>query len=340
MSWKKLAGAALGFALAPATGGLSLKLAATGLGATLGGAFDEATGGGASGAARDAANIQSAAADRAAELQRQTAQEQLALQREMYERNIGLQEPFRQSGLAAQNQLLTLLGIRPQQAPEAPRASGGGGFGGVAGMIGNVAANAMRQQQGPGLQVDPNSPDFGRYARDFGMSDFQADPGYAFRMSEGMKGLERSAAARGGLLSGGTLKGIQRFGQDLASQEYTNAFNRYQTNRAAQLNPLQSLAGVGQTTANTLGQAGENYASQSGATSANLANTLANLGMTAGATQGNALLAGQQARSSSYGQLGSALGKYLGGGGTFGMGGGGTFQADPGAYAFGTQYWE
>ena len=63
----------------------------------------------------------------------------------------------------------------------------------------------------------------------FGMQQFQADPGYGFRMSEGMKALERSAAARGGLLSGATLKGIQRFGQDLASQEYTNAFNRYQT---------------------------------------------------------------------------------------------------------------
>ena len=92
--------------------------------------------------------------------------------------------------------------------------------------------------------------------KNFSMSDFQADPGYSFRMSEGMKGLERSAAARGGLLSGSTLKGIQRFGQDLASQEYTNAFNRYQTERAARLQPLQSLAGVGQTTAQQIGQSG------------------------------------------------------------------------------------
>jgi hypothetical protein len=98
----------------------------------------------------------------------------------------------------------------------------------------------------------------------FGMDQFQQDPGYAFRMSEGMKGLERSAAARGGLLSGGTLKGIQRYGQDLASQEYTNAFNRYQTERNARLNPLQSLAGVGQTATNQLGAAGQNYASNAG----------------------------------------------------------------------------
>ena len=98
----------------------------------------------------------------------------------------------------------------------------------------------------------------------FGMAQFQADPGYQFRMDEGMKALERSAAARGGLLSGATLKGIERYGQDLASQEYTNAFNRYQTERSAQLQPLQSLAGVGQTTAQQVGQAGQTMASNVG----------------------------------------------------------------------------
>jgi hypothetical protein len=100
--------------------------------------------------------------------------------------------------------------------------------------------------------------------KNFGMSEFQADPGYSFRMSEGMKGLERSAAARGGLLSGGTLKGIQRFGQDLASQEYQNAFNRYGIERERRLNPLQSLAGVGQTTSQQLGAAGTQMAGNVG----------------------------------------------------------------------------
>jgi hypothetical protein len=57
--------------------------------------------------------------------------------------------------------------------------------------------------------------------------DQNTDPGYGFRFAEGMKGLERSAAARGGLLSGATLKGVQRYGQDMGSQEYQNAFNRY-----------------------------------------------------------------------------------------------------------------
>lgn len=92
----------------------------------------------------------------------------------------------------------------------------------------------------------------------FGMEQFQADPGYAFRMREGLKALDRSAAARGGLLSGNQLRGVTQFGQDLASQEYTNAFNRYQAERAARLNPLQSLAGFGQSSAATMaGQAGQ-----------------------------------------------------------------------------------
>lgn len=98
----------------------------------------------------------------------------------------------------------------------------------------------------------------------FGMQQFQQDPGYAFRLKEGQQALDRSAAARGGLISGGALKAATRYGQDMGSQEYMNAFNRYQTERAARLNPLQSLTGVGQTTANTLSTSGQQMASNVG----------------------------------------------------------------------------
>jgi hypothetical protein len=106
----------------------------------------------------------------------------------------------------------------------------------------------------------------------FGMNQFQQDPGYGFRLTEGMKALDRTAAARGGLLSGSTLKGAQRYGQDLASQEYQNAFNRYQTERAAQLNPLQSLAGLGQSAAGTLTNAAGTYGANQNEAIANTAN--------------------------------------------------------------------
>ena len=104
----------------------------------------------------------------------------------------------------------------------------------------------------------------GKYARDFSMADYQADPGYAFRLSEGMKGLNATAAARGGLISGNALRAATQYGQEMGSQEYQNAYNRYQTNRSNQLNPLQSLMGAGQTATNTMGQAGQNYANQAG----------------------------------------------------------------------------
>jgi hypothetical protein len=107
-----------------------------------------------------------------------------------------------------------------------------------------------------GVRALPELEAASRYTN-FGMDQFQADPGYAFRLSEGQKALDRQAAARGGLISGAALKGAQRYGQEMGSQEYTNAFNRYQTERQARLNPLQSLAGMAQTSAGQLGQAGQ-----------------------------------------------------------------------------------
>ena len=98
----------------------------------------------------------------------------------------------------------------------------------------------------------------------FGPEQFSKDPGYGFRLAEGQKALDRQAAARGGLISGGALKAAQRYGQDMGSQEYTNAFNRYQIERNAKLGPYQSLAGVGQTTANQLGQFGAANAANMG----------------------------------------------------------------------------
>ena len=86
----------------------------------------------------------------------------------------------------------------------------------------------------------------------FGMPQFEADPGYAFRMSEGVKALERSAASRGILQSGGTLKDITRFGQDAASQEYQNAFLRYLEERRQKLAPLEYRIGLGQTAAGNI----------------------------------------------------------------------------------------
>jgi hypothetical protein len=123
-----------------------------------------------------------------------------------------------------------------------------------------------------------------------GQVDLTQDPGYAFRLEQGQKALDRSAAARGGLISGNTGGALQQFGQGLASQEYQNAYNRALT----QYNTTAALAGIGQTATNQLGAAGQNYAS----------------GM------GEALGAGGQARASGYmgaaNAIGGGIGQYMG----------------------------
>lgn len=115
------------------------------------------------------------------------------------------------------------------------------------------------------------------------MAQFQTDPGYNFRMSEGIKALERSASARGLLQSGATLKGITRFGQDLASDEYQNAFQRYLTERQAKLAPLEYQIGLGQAAAS--GQAA-NVGTTAGSMS-ELTQALGNIGAQRAVTQGN-----------------------------------------------------
>lgn len=96
----------------------------------------------------------------------------------------------------------------------------------------------------------------GDMTRTFTMNDFQQDPGYQFRMAEGQKAIERSAAARGGLMGGRSLKDISRFGQDFASNEFTNAYNRFNNDRDQRFNKLSSLAGVGQSSASQIANQG------------------------------------------------------------------------------------
>jgi hypothetical protein len=140
-----------------------------------------------------------------------------------------------------------------------------------------------------------------------GQVDLTRDPGYAFRLSEGLKGLERSAAARGGLMSGATGKALTRYGQEAASQEYQNAYNRALTEYNAlrqreseEYNRLSGLAGTGGTTAQQLGVAGQQMASNVG-----------NLATQQGSTAANALLSGAAARQSAYGDVGKAWGQYF-----------------------------
>lgn len=57
--------------------------------------------------------------------------------------------------------------------------------------------------------------------------DYTASPGYQFRLDEGLRGVQNSAAAHGILQSGGTLKGIDKYAEGLAAQDFADQFNRY-----------------------------------------------------------------------------------------------------------------
>ncbi len=132
----------------------------------------------------------------------------------------------------------------------------------------------------------------------FSEEDFKVDPGYNFRLTEGIKALDRSASARGNLLSGSALKGIETFGQGLASQEYQNAYNRYTNDQNTQYNHLQNLTNMGASTAVQMGSAGLNYANAQGNTLTSTAQANGQIGINSANTQGN-LLTGNAAYSGS-----------------------------------------
>ena len=143
----------------------------------------------------------------------------------------------------------------------------------------------------------------GDFARSFTLADFNADPGYAFRRQQGQDALEHSAAARGGLLSGGTGKALQRYGQDFASTEFSNAYNRFNNDRTQRFNRLASIAGLGQTATRDVAQMGTDVAGRIGENQVGAGNARA-AGMVG---QGNAI-------SGAAGSIGSyfAMRQFLG----------------------------
>jgi hypothetical protein len=86
------------------------------------------------------------------------------------------------------------------------------------------------------------------------------DPSMAFRQRLGTQATERLANVGGGAISGNTLRSLTDYGQNLASTEYGNAFNRFQTERGNIYNTLANIAGMGQSAVNTGVNTGQNFA--------------------------------------------------------------------------------
>lgn len=142
----------------------------------------------------------------------------------------------------------------------------------------------------------------GEFNRSFTEADFQKDPGYDFRMQQGLQAVERGAAARGGALSGAALKGAQNYGQNLASQEYQSAYSRFNNDTNQRFNRLSEIAGRGQSAANV-----------STASSQRRGETLGDLSVNRGNVNAAKNIAYGNAATNAVNTIGNAVGGYFGG---------------------------
>jgi hypothetical protein len=185
--------------------------------------------------------MQDKAAGKAAKAQGKAADASIAYERESRDLSLELQRPYREASYAATSALMDLTGLPrarpPGTAIELSKNPFTGKYDNAGGPLGDIARVAGKEA---GRQYDeavgqgnvPQLADYPAYS-------FKGDPGYQFRMDEGMKALERGAAARGGLLSGGFARKSLRYAQDYASNEYQNVYNR-----------IASIAGFGQVATN------------------------------------------------------------------------------------------
>ena len=133
----------------------------------------------------------------------------------------------------------------------------------------------------------------GDAARDQFRTDFRTDPGYQFSFDEGQRAVQGSAAARSGLLSGGAMKALSRFGTGLADQQYGSYLDRY-----------SNLANMGQNSAAMTGQLGNASAGRQGAYLTD-----------AGAAQAGGYLAQGNAVNGAITNMLKTAGRLVGGGG-------------------------
>ena len=209
-------------------------------------------------AAKDAAQIQADAANKA-----------LAQQQSMFDTLNNQQAPGRGAGYAALNQIRGMLPGQYTQYDEYGKPIGA-------------------QQTGTGYLTQQFGPE--QFAQGI-------DPGYAFRLQQGQMANQRAANVGGGLIGGNALQGLQDYTQGQASQEYGNAFTRFQNQQTNIYNKLAGIAGLGQ-----------NAQNQTNTLGTNLANAQSQLGIGSAAAQA----AGNIGAANAYsGALGGAGQNYM-----------------------------
>jgi hypothetical protein len=212
-------------------------------------------------AAGNAADAQTSAANHAADLQQQESQAALDFQKQQYATSQAQQQPWLQAGQSGLNALQY-----------------GMGTGGTANGSG-VAQGSL------------TTPYSGSFTAPTGLTE-QNDPGYQARLQLGQDAIQRSAAASGGVVTGGTAQALNNQAQTFASNEYGNVYNRaltdyttkynaYNTDQTNQYNKLAALSGTGQQTAT-------NMANQGQAASNNVTSNLLTTGQNVGQQYNNA----------------------------------------------------
>ena len=224
---------------------------------------------------------QAKAATQAAQTQSDASKYAADLSQKQYEQTRKDQMPWLDAGRGALAGLNQMLADNREDNPLNITANGGSGV----------------YQDKWGSRLEDAYTD-GRLTGGLDPENFSADPSYQFRKKEGMDGIQSSAAASGGLLSGAALKALTGYNSDLASQEYNNAWQRdqaekerewgvlsggrtqdyniFQGENTRKFNQLASVAGTGLTTASNLGSLGAANAQSVGNGTINSANAQAN----------------------------------------------------------------
>lgn len=237
---------------------------AQGVGSLAGGALSSSA---QSGASDRAAKASAEASMAAAKMQRQTSRQAAKMQYQQYLQSREDLAPYRYGGGQAYNALLATFGLTPYgyQDPQfttiddvggGETAEGGMAELGTGARVGaglgtpyEIQGGIRRDSGKMTVYQDPTAPAPGAPNYDI----FKQSPGYQFRLEEGLKARERSAASKGMQISGPQMKSLTRYAQGFASEEFGNWYNQ-----------MARLASVGQTSTGQLASLGAGAAATAG----------------------------------------------------------------------------
>jgi hypothetical protein len=264
-------------------------------------------------------------AEKAADAQVEAARQQTELEKYIYEDTKGRFEPYYDGGLDYNNALryellggdAPVFGGTPAQITTKTRTDMTRTPGNVVNNVGDHnqwLVDIMNQGSTPGQVTGQSVTDY--YVGDNVFSSleeaqayananpvggtqyqgYEATPGFQFALDQGQAAIDSSAASRGNVFSGATLKAQQEYGTGLAQQEYNNY-----------LNMLMGQSAQGQAAAGNIATAGSNYASGAGSAIGSAGNAQA-AGYIA---QGNALTGAINNATSAFGYMNNGNNNYL-----------------------------